>query len=80
VLDLIVCEVCGDVFLGGYRARTPLGQQVVEILTTDQPDLDKMPDRVDLQKTAATYAIFWPVDEHLPPREQEYTATTTTEK
>ena len=74
VLDLIVCEVCGDVFLGGYRARTPVGQQVVEILTTDQPDLDNMPDRVDLQKRAATYAIFWPVDEDLPRREQEYTA------
>ncbi len=54
--------------------RTPLGQQVVEILTTDQPDLDNMPDRVDLQKRASTYAIFWPVADDLPEREQEYTA------
>lgn len=74
VLDLVVCEVCGDVFLAGYRARTPLGQQIVEILTTDQPDLDNMPDRVNLQKMASTYAVFWPVDEDLPNREQAYTA------
>jgi DEAD/DEAH box helicase domain-containing protein len=76
VLDLIVCEVCGDIFLGGYRARQQVGNTVVEILTTDQPDLDNMPDRVDLQKRAATYTVFWPVDEDLPKKEMEYTAGT----
>jgi len=74
VLDLIVCEVCGDIFLGGYRARRKVGNTAVEILTTDQPDLDNMPDRVDLQKRAATYTVFWPADDDLPKKEMEYTA------
>jgi DEAD/DEAH box helicase domain-containing protein len=55
VLDLIVCEVCGEVFLGGYRAKR--GNHT--ILTTDQPDLENMPDRVDLSQRYGDYAIFW---------------------
>jgi hypothetical protein len=39
VLDLIICEVCGEVFLGGYRATQRIGNTNVEILTPDQPDL-----------------------------------------
>jgi len=72
VLDLIVCEVCGEIFLGGYRARQKVRDTLVEILTTDQPDLDNMPDRVELQKSAATYTVFWPVDEDLPKKEAKY--------
>jgi hypothetical protein len=74
ILDLIVCEVCGEVFLGGYRARRQVGTNVVEILTTDQPDLERMPDQVSLQKRADSYAVFLPSDEALDDREQEYTA------
>jgi Lhr-like helicase len=74
VLDLIVCEVCGDVFLGGFRAKQQLNTTTVEILTTDQPDLDSMPDRVDLQKRASSYTLFWPEDENLGDRDQEYSA------
>jgi hypothetical protein len=43
VLDLIVCEVCGDVFLGGFK-RPPEGKTNAFVLTADQPDLEKMPD------------------------------------
>ena len=60
VLDLIVCEVCGDVFLGGFRGGQP-GQ--LEILTTDQPDLEKMPDRVSMEQQFGQYAVFWPMSE-----------------
>ena len=60
VLDLIVCEVCGEVFLGGFRGGQP-GQ--LEILTTDQPDLEKMPDRVSMRQEYGQYAIFWPLNE-----------------
>jgi hypothetical protein len=74
VLDLIVCEVCGEVFLGGYRARRQVGANVVELLTTDQPDLERMPDQVSLQKRANGYAVFWPGADEIDEREQEYTA------
>lgn len=56
VLDLIVCEVCGEVFLGGYRARTTPNNRNVEILTPDQPDLNGIPDQVALTQN---YGLFW---------------------
>lgn len=74
VLDLIVCEVCGDVFLGGFRGGQP-GK--LEILTTDQPDLEKMPDRALIQQQYDQYAIFWPLNETSPwttkPQDCKYT-------
>lgn len=63
VLDLIVCEVCGDVFLGGFRGvtQTPTGQKV-EILTADLPDIADMPNRVSSGQHHKEYAVFWPVN------------------
>lgn len=74
VLDLIVCEVCGEVFLGGFRG----GQQgKLEILTADQPDLENMPDRVSVRKTYGSYAVFWPLSKTdsctTAPEDVEYT-------
>ena len=43
VLDLIVCGVCGDIFLGGYRNNIGSGR---EILTADMPDIENMPDKM----------------------------------
>jgi DEAD/DEAH box helicase domain-containing protein len=60
VLDLIVCEVCGDVFLGGYRKTQPTGKGGAFVLTADQPDLENMPDRVTLGQRYGNYAVFWP--------------------
>jgi ATP-dependent helicase YprA (DUF1998 family) len=57
VLDLIVCEVCGDVFLGGYRSTLSAG---AEVITADQPDLEGVPDRVSLDRNHGQYALFWP--------------------
>jgi hypothetical protein len=70
VLDLIVCEVCGDVFLGGYKAQRQIGTQNLVFLTPDQPDLERMPDRVDLSQRHETYAVFWPLP-HDPPWQVE---------
>ncbi|RKU11625.1 DEAD/DEAH box helicase [Candidatus Poribacteria bacterium] len=74
VLDLIMCEVCGDVFLGGFRREQP-GQ--LEILTTDQPDLENMPDRVSIIQRSGQYTVFWPLNERSPwttePQDYEYT-------
>ncbi len=58
VLDLIVCEVCGEVFLGGYKAPLASGGA---ILTADQPDLDKLPDQASLSRNHGQYAVFWPL-------------------
>ena len=57
VLDLIVCEACGDVFLGGFRVAATPG---AEILTADQSSLDDMPDGVEMNPRNASYAVVWP--------------------
>jgi hypothetical protein len=61
ILDLIVCEVCGDVFLGGYKRS--VGKSFV--VTADQPDLENIPDRVNLKQQHGQYALFWPLP-HYP--------------
>jgi Lhr-like helicase len=57
VLDLIVCEVCGEVFLGGYAYQS--GESL--ILTPDQPDLEGIPDLVNLTQRSGNYRVFWPL-------------------
>ena len=78
VLELIVCEVCGEIFLGGFRTKRQVGTQQVEILTADQPDLEDMPDRVSVERKYGQYAIFWPLNETVPwetePHSQNYQA------
>ena len=56
VLNLIVCEMCGDVFLGGYKAIVEMSGQRVTFLTADQPDLEGMPDtrRASVESMAST--------------------------
>ena len=57
VLDLIVCEGCGDIFLGGYRT---VKTETLQYLTSDNPDLDRLPDVDDLALKHKDYAVFWP--------------------
>ncbi|QLL29539.1 DEAD/DEAH box helicase [Thermosynechococcus sichuanensis E542] len=67
VLDLIVCEVCGEVLLGGYKATRKVGNKNVEILTPDQPDLEGIPDTVVLNQKYDNYRIFWPLPNDATP-------------
>lgn len=57
VLDFIVCEVCGDIFLGGHKTEVHQGHY---ILTADDPDIDHMPERTLSQQNYGQYALFWP--------------------
>ncbi len=66
VLDLIVCEVCGDIFLGGHKARKDIGTGKYTTLTADQPDLESIPDRVNLSQLHQQYAVFWPLPHDAP--------------
>lgn len=63
VLDFIVCEVCGEVFLGAYKTSRVAG---LEVLTADQPDLEDMPDRVSMEQKHGRYVVFWPISEDPP--------------
>lgn len=68
VLDLIVCTSCGEVFFGGFAKTVVLGQQIAQVLTPDQPNLEQLPDRQGWERKHKDYAIFWP-GEHEPVRD-----------
>ncbi|QLY33304.1 DEAD/DEAH box helicase [Nocardia huaxiensis] len=61
VLELLYCQNCGDVLLGGF---TPEGQaqstRVNTLLLADVPELAKLPDQVRLERTADNYLVYWP--------------------
>lgn len=59
VLELLYCEACGEVFLGGYRQ--PGANPNEWYLSPDHPDLEASPDLLSLERHYAQYAVFWPV-------------------
>jgi len=58
VLELLYCNSCGEVFLGGYRRE---GQPGSWFLSADHPDLEASPETAFLDRTYSNYAVFWPV-------------------
>ena len=64
VLDLLVCEVCGEILLGGYRGKTDVEGQSIEILTSDLPNIADMPSRVSSDRKYGQYAVFWPLSKN----------------
>ena len=66
VLDLIICEVCGEVFLGGYKTTRQIGRRSVEILTPDQADLEGVPDKLAQNQRYGNYRLFWPLPHDNP--------------
>jgi len=57
VLELLYCEPCGDVFLGGYRREVRPG---VWSLVPDDPNIEKAPDHSSNNRTYGNYAVYWP--------------------
>ena len=64
VLELLACEACGEVFLGGYRrpALDDRGQVLPGeyFLSADHPDLEASPEIAFLNREYRSYAVFWP--------------------
>ena len=76
VLDLLVCEVCGDILLGGYRGKADVSGHPVEILTADLPNIADMPGRGSGDRKYGEYAVFWPLGKDEPdggPEDLEFT-------
>ena len=71
MLDLLVCEVCGDILLGGYRSRVDVSGQPVEILTSDLPNIANMPGQTSTDRKYGEYAVFWPLGKDEPNGEPE---------
>ncbi|AKB67566.1 hypothetical protein DU57_14205 [Methanosarcina mazei] len=66
VLELLYCEHCGTVYLGGNRLLTGENGNKLELLPVE-PDLEGVPDKGVIQivemRNYKDYAIFWPVGE-----------------
>nr|WP_240963246.1 DEAD/DEAH box helicase [Antrihabitans stalactiti] len=61
VLELLYCQNCGDVFLGGFTAEGVTQQKELRAqLLADIPDLSKLPDQVGQERTSSNYLIYWP--------------------
>jgi ATP-dependent helicase YprA (DUF1998 family) len=57
VLEMLYCEPCGDVFLGGYRRELRPG---VWSLVPDDPNIQKAPDHSASDRQYSNYAVYWP--------------------
>ncbi|WP_406727389.1 DEAD/DEAH box helicase [Streptomyces sp. GD-15H] len=61
VLELLYCQTCGDLMLGGYASpKDTRERKFTGALHTDFPDLDLLPDEVSGVPTAANYVVYWP--------------------
>lgn len=60
VLELLYCQPCGEVLLGGFHKPDPDSPNAF-YLSPDYPDLDRVPDRSSsLKRTVDEYMVFWP--------------------
>ena len=71
VLDLLVCEVCGDIMLGGYRGKADVNGQLIEILTADMPNIAELPGVASSDRKHGDYAVFWPLCTDEPDRQPD---------
>jgi ATP-dependent helicase YprA (DUF1998 family) len=58
VLELLYCESCGDVMLGGFSLQEE--QALAWQMFPDSPAIDQAPDRVPSRRSASNYLMYWP--------------------
>jgi DEAD/DEAH box helicase domain-containing protein len=60
VLELLYCQPCGEVFLGGFK-KEDLNSPNTWYLSPDYPNLDNVPDKgASLRREFNEYLVFWP--------------------
>jgi DEAD/DEAH box helicase domain-containing protein len=59
VLELLYCQTCGEVFLGGYRQISDHEPSTWR-LYPEIPELESIPDKAKTDKFYANYALYWP--------------------
>lgn len=61
VLELLYCQGCGDVMLGGYTTAGAPQKKALDLsLLSDVPDISMLPDNASLDRTANNYVVYWP--------------------
>ena len=61
VLEMLYCEPCGEIFLGGYRRNL---EPNAWSLVSDDPNIEKAPDHSASVRTYENYAVYWPAREN----------------
>jgi hypothetical protein len=62
VIELLYCQSCGEVFLGGFKREDPNSQNAW-YLSPDYPYLENVPDRAaSLSRTFGEFLVFWPAN------------------
>lgn len=65
VLELLYCQPCGEVFIGGFK-KIDANTANAWYLSPDFPELDHVPDRsASLERTFGEYLVFWPANGRL---------------
>ena len=61
VLELLYCQNCGDVMLGGYAPASAITAKSFDGgLLPDLPDLEAQAEGASLGASAANYIVYWP--------------------
>ena len=77
VLELLYCQPCGDVFVGGYRSADEDSNHAW-FLSPDYPNLEHAPDRgASLHRRHDEFLVFWPANgrslvRESPPRSRSW--------
>ena len=56
-LDLLCCQTCGELMLGGYQSPGLAGSMY---LLPDLPNFEAVPDRSYADQTHSNYKVYWP--------------------
>jgi ATP-dependent helicase YprA (DUF1998 family) len=58
VLDLLYCQTCGELLLGGFCEEEAEGGSW--LLYCDVTELDRLPDETRTDRTGGNYIVYWP--------------------
>ncbi len=66
ILELLYCQPCGEVFLGGYKKPDSQSNNAW-YLSPDYPNIEGVPDKsASLRRTFGEYLVFWPAQGRAP--------------
>nr|WP_186183775.1 DEAD/DEAH box helicase [Burkholderia gladioli] len=75
LFELLYCEACGDLFLGGQRGQK-IGVSSATELLPSSADLENLPERASAEyydsMTLEDFAVFWPRREQCSLPERDY--------
>jgi hypothetical protein len=61
-LDLLCCQTCGEVLLGGYVADAPPALGGGYYMLPDLPNFEEVPDRTFADQIYSNYKLYWPAN------------------